>query len=165
MPEHAQILEYSVLPQKILIWLVRDSGIQSFEQAIDAKDLRERVSRHLQLLTSPSLNNDDELKRTSTEFYDLLIKPAEAALDRNKQLCIVPDKALNYLPFAAFVSSSSGKYLTDEYVLTRAPSSTIFIISSENARNRASSTEERLLSVGNPRFDRGVSDVVRSAVG
>lgn len=155
MPEQSQILQYSVLPHKILIWVLsKSSGIQPFEQAIDSKDLRNKVSRYLQLLADPAPNNQEEMKNASAEFYDLLIKPLEAALDRNKQLCIVPDKALNYLPFAAFVSSSSGKYLTQEFVLTRAPSATIFIIGSESALKRDSATQERLLSVGNPRFDR-----------
>jgi CHAT domain-containing protein len=154
MPEQAQIVQYSVLPEKTLIWVVSGSGIQTFEQAISAKDLRDKVSRYLQLLTSPPLNNEAELKSASIEFYDLLIKPVEAALDRNKQLCIVPDKALNYLPFGAFVSSSSGKYVADEFVLTRSPSATLFIISSESARDRNAPVAENLLIVGNPRFDR-----------
>ncbi len=155
MPDESQLIQYSVLPHKILIWLLsRSSGIQSFEQVIDAKALREKVSRYLQLLTSPSPDHEEELKRASMEFYDLLIKPVEGTLDRNKQLGIVPDKALNYLPYGAFVSSSSGKYLADEYVLTRAPSSTLFIFSSERARDSNAATAENLLSVGNPNFDR-----------
>ncbi|HVG34293.1 MAG TPA: CHAT domain-containing protein [Pyrinomonadaceae bacterium] len=153
MPEQAQILQYAVLQDKILIWLVSKSGVQSFEQMIDAKELREKVSNYLRLLSSPPVNNEEEVTRASAYFYDLLIKPVESMLDRNKQLCIVPDKLLNYLPYGAFVSGSSGKYLTNEYILTRAPSSTIFIISSENARSKDSTTPEKLLSVGNPRFD------------
>jgi CHAT domain-containing protein len=154
MPEEAQILQYSVLPEKTLIWIVSRSGIQSFEQAISAKDLRDKVSGYLQLLTSPSLNNEAELKSASLEFYDLLIKPVEAALDRKKQLCIVPDKALNYLPYGAFVSSSSGKYVAEEFVLTRSPSATLFILSSKSARDKDTAVAENLLIVGNPRFDR-----------
>jgi CHAT domain-containing protein len=153
LPEQAQILQYSVLPQKILIWLVSKSGAQPFERRIDAEDLREKVSNYLRLLSFPPASNEEEITRTSEDFYDLLIKPIESALDRNKQLCIVPDKFLNYLPYGAFVSRSSGKYLTQDYVLTRAPSSSIFIISSDNARIRDTATPERLLSVGNPRFD------------
>lgn len=154
MPEQAQILQYSVLPEKTLIWIVSGSDIQSFEQVINAKDLRDKVSRYLQFLTSPSLDNEVELNRASVEFYDLLIKPVEAVLDRKKQLCIVPDKALNYLPYGAFVSSSSGKYVADEFVLTRSPSATLFIISSESARDKDTSVAENFLIVGNPRFDR-----------
>jgi CHAT domain-containing protein/Tfp pilus assembly protein PilF len=153
MPEQAQILQYAVLPNKILIWLISKAGVQSFEQKIDAKDLREKVSTFLRLLSSPPVSNEEEVTRTAADFYDLLIKPIEPALDRSKQLCIVPDKVLNYLPYGAFISASSGKYLTQEYILTRAPSSTLFIISSENARSRNIATPEKLLSVGNPRFD------------
>lgn len=155
MPEQSQIVQYSVLPHKILIWLLsRSSGIHAFEQVIDAKDLREKVSTYLELLTSPSLGHEEELKRASLEFYDLLIKPMEALLDRNKQLSIVPDKSLNNLSYGAFISSSTGKYLANEFVLTRAPSSTLFIFSSDRASDRNALTAENVLSVGNPTFDR-----------
>ena len=153
IPAEAQLLQYSVLPDKILIWYVSVSGIQAFEQKIDAGDLRNKVSAYLQLLSNPPLNNEDEVKNASAEFYDLLIKPVETALDAKKQLCIVPDKALNFLPYGAFLSRSSGKYLTQEYTLTRAPSATLFIIGSESANTRSNVNGEKLLSVGNPRFD------------
>jgi CHAT domain-containing protein/Tfp pilus assembly protein PilF len=156
IPEQSQVLQYSVLQDKILIWLLsRSSGVQPFEHAIDVKDLHDKVSTYLQLLSDPSPNSEEELKRASRQFYDLLIKPAEAALDSNKQVCIVPDKVLNYLPYGAFISTSTGKYLAEEYVVTRAPSTTIFIKSSENALKRSTATTEKLASVGNPRFDRG----------
>lgn len=153
MPAEVQLLQYSVLPDKVLIWLVSPAGIQSFEHKIDAGDLRNKVSAYLQLLSSPPVDNEEAVRNASAEFYDLLIKPAEAALDGKKQLCIVPDKALNYLPYAAFLSRASGKYLTQEYALTRAPSTTLFIVSSESANTRSNVTGEKLLSVGNPRFD------------
>jgi CHAT domain-containing protein len=101
------------------------------------------------------VGEEGEVTRAAADLYDLLIKPAEAALDREKQLCIVPDKSLNYLPFGALVSRPSGRYLTQEYILTRSLSATLFIVGSENARGKEDATPERLLSVGNPRFDRG----------
>jgi CHAT domain-containing protein/Tfp pilus assembly protein PilF len=156
MPEQTQILQYSVLYNKILIWLISKSGVLPFAQAIDAKELREKASNYLQLLSSPPVNNEEEVKRASADFYDLLIKPVESSLDRNKQLCIVPDKVLNYLPYGAFISRSSGKYLTQQYTLIRAPSSNLFIISSEKARGKSEGRAERLLSVGNPAFDHKV---------
>lgn len=154
MPEQAQILQYSVLQHKILIWLISKSGVQHFEQGIDAGELSGKVSDYLRLLSAPSADDEEEVTGRARDFYDLLIKPAEASLDRAKQLCVVPDKGLNYLPFGAFVSRPTGKYLTQEYVLTRAPSATLFVIGSENARGREASSSEKLLSVGNPRFDR-----------
>jgi CHAT domain-containing protein len=153
MPEHAQILQYSVLPRKILIWMFSRTNLRVFEQPMDAGILREKVSTYLHLLSMPPVNNDEEVRSAAEDFYDLLVKPAEAELDRQKQLCIVPDKALNELPFAAFISRASGKYLVQEYVLTRAPSATIFIVSSDQAASRAALNDAQVLSVGNPRFD------------
>lgn len=154
MPEASQILQYSVLPHRILIWLISTSGVQTFRTEVDDAELREKVSAYLQLISAPSIDSEAQLRSLSAEFYDLLIGPAAGALDANKQLCIVPDKALNYVPFAALFSRASGKYLTQEYVLNQAPSSTLFVLGYEKARDKETTVPERLLSVGNPRFDR-----------
>ncbi|MDQ3818242.1 MAG: CHAT domain-containing protein [Acidobacteriota bacterium] len=156
MPEEAQIVQYSVLENRTLIWVVSKSQTLSFEQPIGSKELRDRVSNYLQLISDTPANNEEEVGRAAEDLYDLLIKPLEPFLDRGKQLCIVPDKVLSYLPFAALVSRSSGKYLTQEFTLTLAPSSNIFIVCSENARRKEGADEERLLSVGNPSFDHKV---------
>jgi CHAT domain-containing protein len=65
----------------------------------------------------------------------------------------VPDKSLYRLPFAALFSKSKNKYLIEEQAISYAPSSSIFVIASENARQKESLADESLLSVGNPRFD------------
>jgi CHAT domain-containing protein len=82
-----------------------------------------------------------------------LIKPVEHLLGVGKQLCIVPDKILSYLPFAALKSQASGKYFIEEHGFVLSPSSSMFIICSDAAREKESSKSERLLSVGNPKFD------------
>ena len=81
------------------------------------------------------------------------MKPVEPWLDADKQICIVPDKILNYLPFGALITPS-GKYLMEEKLLGRAPSSSIFITCSDSAAERAAAVNERLLSIGDPKFDR-----------
>jgi CHAT domain-containing protein len=87
-------------------------------------------------------------------LYDDLIAPVERYLDRSRVLCVIPDKSLNYLPFEALISSASGRYLVEDYKVERAPSATILIVSSEQAKNRERATKEKLLSVGNPSFNR-----------
>jgi CHAT domain-containing protein len=82
-----------------------------------------------------------------------LIKPVEGYLNREAQLCIIPDGSLNFLPFAALVSQS-GKYLIEDFTLETSPSATSFILSSDQASLRKLNGAERLLVVGNPYFDR-----------
>jgi CHAT domain-containing protein len=97
--------------------------------------------------------DDEGTRRQATELYRVLISPIQGLLDRGQQICIVPDKVLNHLPFSALVSPE-GQYLISDYLLSFAPSSNIFLACSEDARLRGGSINERVLSVGNPSFDR-----------
>lgn len=154
MPERAQILYYAVIDDKLIIWRISKRNFQSFERPINSKELTEKVLNYLQYVTKPAASDDEEMMQKSKELYDLLIKPAEALLDRDKQLIVIPDKILNHLPYAALVSSTTGKYLAEEYALTFSPSSSIFIICSDAAKKREGNKPEKLLIVGNPHFDR-----------
>jgi CHAT domain-containing protein len=83
-----------------------------------------------------------------------LIGPVEKYLEKERLLCIVPDKTLSFLPFAALVSSSSGRHLIEDYTIQFAPSATIFIKTSQRAAQLRASKSEQALVVGNPYFDR-----------
>lgn len=158
MPAEAQVLQYAVLRNSVLIWVVNKSRDKFFAASEDVPigDLNKRVKNFLDLISRSSESDFDEFSDQSKYLYDLLIKPVENALDPTRLLCIVPDKILNHLPFAALRSQSSGKYFVvrQERGFVLSPSSTLFAISSEAARERNSSNTERLLSVGNPLFDR-----------
>ncbi len=74
-------------------------------------------------------------------------------LASGKLLCLVPDKSLHQLAFATLVSPA-GKYLLEDYALCYAPSASVLVLASENARRKEHVTNESLLSIGNPEFDR-----------
>ena len=154
LPERAQIVQYSVLENKLVVWVISERGISSVDTVISETELTEKVRTYLKFASSPSLPNPDEVMRYGKHLHHILFEPVEPLLDRQKQLCIVPDKVLSYLPFAALMSSSSGRYLLEDYRLIVSPSSTIFIASSQTARDKNLRKEERLLSVGDPRFDK-----------
>ena len=155
MPEQTEILQYGVLESKLLIWVVSKERISPVAREISQKELTDKVLGYLNLASSRSASNSQELQSRAKDLFDILIKPVESLLDPSKQICVVPDKVLCYLPFAALVSSSSGRYLIEDYRLIVSPSSTVFIVSSQIAREKKEmKEEERLLSVGNPKFDR-----------
>src|SRR5215213_866706 len=153
LPDHTQLLEYSVLGDKTIIWVLTKNSITAATAAITRDELNQETQAYLQLLTRASPNRDD-VTRQAKKLYAALIKPAEGYLDKNLQLCIIPDDKLNLLPFASLVSPETGRFLIEDYTLRTAPSATIFITSSENAKLRQPVSRERLLVVGNPRFDR-----------
>lgn len=154
MPEQAQIIQYAVLDNKLIIWVVNRANVRSKEVPLNTHALSEQVDEYLRGVNEPSARSDAETERRAENLYNILIKPVEPLLDKDKLLCFVPDKFLHYLPFGALVSTDTGRYLLEDFRLERAPSSTVFVDCSEQARQRAGRIEERLLSVGDPSFDR-----------
>jgi len=154
MPEQAQILQYSVLADKLLIWLLSRSRFEVQEQKISRQELSDKVTAWLKLISQSSLSSTEEVRQRAEELYRVLIAPVEPLLDTSKLLCVSPDEELNYLPFGALVAPQSGRPLIGQYPLILVPSSTIFVASSSLARQKEGAREEKVLSVGDPHFDR-----------
>ncbi|HXU38422.1 MAG TPA: CHAT domain-containing tetratricopeptide repeat protein [Blastocatellia bacterium] len=151
LPERAQILQYAVLDDKVLIWVISSKDFAVAESKTSLKELKDKTLAYCNAVT----NNKEDISERSKELYDILIAPVESLLDATRQICIVPDKVLNYLPFNTLVSPRSGHYLISDYVLSYSPSSNVFLLCTEDAaRKNALTGGERLLSVGNPSIDR-----------
>lgn len=148
LPEQLQFVQYVVLPDKLAIWIVSKTRFDLLEKEITATELKERVDAYQALITEKA--RPAEIKQAAQQLYQLLI-PSDLA--RDKQLCFVPDKSLHQLAFATLVSPD-GKYLLEDYALFYAPSASVLVLSSENAQRREQVKDERLLSIGNPDFDR-----------
>lgn len=153
LPEPVQVLQYSLLKDELLIWVVSREGVSNVAVHIPQKELEEKVGAYLRLLSSIS-EKGDELPGLARELHDSLIKPVEPLLDKRKQVYVVPDKILNLLPFGTLVSSRSGRYMIEDYVLALSPSSTMLIVCTEIARGKGEAGAEKILSIGNPQFDR-----------
>jgi len=158
LSQQAQIVQYAVLEDKLLIWVVTQNSFEIVEEKISLSGLRDRVDSYWGVVSSLSIDRENEANATkqAKELYEILIAPLEARnlLDKKKSVCIVPDKVLNYLPFNALVSTKTGRYIIDEYHLTFAPSANVYLRCSEWALQRSGKTDESLLSLGNPSFDR-----------
>jgi CHAT domain-containing protein/tetratricopeptide (TPR) repeat protein len=151
LPDKSQIIEYSVLADRTLIWVVNNEGLHVKETNITQASLEDKVRRYVNSITDPASQEDSA--KQARELFHLLIEPVEGFLDRAKQLAIIPDKSLNELPFGALVSADN-KYLVEDYCMTYSPSATVFILKSTQASGNVLNRPERLLSIGNPSFDR-----------
>lgn len=154
MPERVQILQYTVLSDKVIIWLIRKDGFETREKKVNANELDGHIRRYLSLIAAPPNGSDAEARVAAVALYDILLQPVESLLDGKKLICVVPDKLLNHLPFGALISPATGKYLIADYPLIYSPSSSVFVSGSEAASDRAPQATETLLSVGAPAFDR-----------
>jgi len=155
LPLETQLLEYAVLDDKVVMWVMTRNGLKSAHTTIRRDELDEKIHRFLRALDRiPTYESNDEIIELAKELYVNLIAPVEGYLDSGLQLCVVPDKNLSFLPFTALVSPTSGKYLVEDYTLQTAPSATIFIKASQQAEQKAWNRTEQALIVGNPYFDR-----------
>lgn len=146
LSEHAQIVQYQLLDGKLTIWLITKTRFELTQKQIESIEFERLISDYRQSI----IDQSDPQKRTAyaKRLYEIVIPDT---LERDKTLCLVPDKTLHQIPFASLISPAD-EYLIEEYELVYSPSSSIFVIASENAHLKKD-LEESLLSIGNPQFD------------
>jgi CHAT domain-containing protein/uncharacterized protein HemY len=153
MPERVQILQYAVLEDKVLIWLVSKDNFTVVPSDIDSEKLNEKVAAYIQSVSDQNNQKQEEAKTLARELYDLLITPVVSQLDPTREICVIPQKILFHLPFAA-LAAPDGKPFLAQFNFFYAPSANVFLLSTENARQKSAFTDETFLSIGNPSFDR-----------
>src|SRR5205814_845454 len=117
-----QLVQYALLNDKLLIWVVTKNRVQVQDVAISLPTLTEQIKQYCNLVVRPAAQSSPALREAAQALYKLLIQPIAAALDQEKIVCLVPDKALHYLPFQALVVPTTGQYLIEQYTLMYAAS-------------------------------------------
>ena len=135
------IVEFHVLDDRVIAWVLRPSGIQGHLLQRSRKDLAADVEgfRQAVFTRSPAVSTWGE------RLHGLLIAPLQLA--PAEQLVIVPHDALHYLPFQAL--QQGGRYLIEGHALGFAPSASLAM----QLVRRASTDKSRLVAFGNPGTD------------
>jgi CHAT domain-containing protein/tetratricopeptide (TPR) repeat protein len=150
LPVANQIIEYTVLDDKTLIWVINQHDFQVKESQVSRGQLENLVRNYLRSVSEP---HSDDVTTQGRKLFELLIQPVESLLDHKQQLNIIPDKVLNLLPFASLVSTTSNKFLIDDYCISYSPSATVLILASGGASKINPGHPEKILSIGNPSFN------------
>lgn len=153
LPAHAQLLQHSVLGDQLIIWVVTHEGVESRAHKITADELGRKVNDYLRRIAAAGGDDDGGTEAAARELYAVLVGPVEHLLSAGRLLCVVPDKILSHLPFAALVSPE-GKFLVEKHTLVVAPSANVFAVCTKRAAELGEGRAETLLSVGNPDFAR-----------
>jgi CHAT domain-containing protein/Tfp pilus assembly protein PilF len=167
MPERAQLLQYAALEDKLIIWLVTPRRFEQITVNVPSWRLTELATNYLAQISAPAGADNQRWRQTAEELYEILFQPIAPLVEPNKQICIVPDKIINRLPYGALISRATGRYLIEDYLLAYAPSASLFALCAEEANRNPGQSPEHLLSVGNPSFDRrdfpGMEDLPAAA--
>lgn len=151
IPANVQILQYYVLDNKVIIWVLTQENFFTATVNIRRSELDEMITSYLNLLQVNRNIEQSAAAALAVKLYEILIRPIAVHLDLNKQLCLIPNKKLFVLPFAALIDNE-GRYLLTRFVLFYAPSANTFILCTENAGKKQRSGNESFLGVGNPEF-------------
>lgn len=152
IPEQVQLLQYSVLKDKVIIWLITGKDFQTVHTEVTIQELQDAVFSYLDLLKSHDDAGKDKEIELSRRLYRILIAPIEGKLDGPKKICLIPDKFLFHLPFAALISEKTDRYLISDYEIFYSPSANVFLLNTDEARKHNNISDETLLSIGNPAF-------------
>ncbi len=141
LPPATAIVYFHVLRASLLIGVLSGRGLDAVESGLGEAALNAAVE------AVPDDMGAGRNSRTLSALFDHLLRPVWDHLEGIDTLVIVPDKALNSVPFAALVDSRTGSYLVESKTLIFAPSATTYYQALERDRDTAPS-EARFLLVG-----------------
>jgi CHAT domain-containing protein len=147
LPEHAALVEYRLLRDGILAWVI---GKRSFLQIRIPAD-RRQVKAEVEAFVRQTASGRPLRPRQGEYLFDLLIRPLQAGLAGVDHLVLVADRELCTLPFAALPDGRTGRYLAADYVLALAPSATAYVKALTRLQ-RPHRGMPTALAVGNPRL-------------
>lgn len=121
IPSGIQIVEYALLPERLLIWVTTNNSFKTRSVTLKRADIERQVQAFL-----ADLRSKQPTSQAAVALYKTLITPIEDLLDPNRALAIIPDGALHGLPFAALICPESG-YLINKYAVVVSPTLSHFL--------------------------------------
>jgi CHAT domain-containing protein len=108
------IVEYTLLEDRLLIWVVADGILRHQEVPLNRDEFTEEVQRFIHYVSRP--DPTDSLSTLEGNLYRTLIFPVRDWLDPSKPLVIIPDRILHRLPFSA-LTSPDGRFLIEDFAI------------------------------------------------
>ena len=132
VPDDVQILEYVILKDRLLIWLLSKGKMDSIAVSITRTDLDSLVATFLE-----RMSNQEDIGTAAEDLYKILIEPIESRLDPHRALAIIPDQTLHRLNFPALRSPSSKKFLIEQFPILESPNLTTLLAGRSGVPSRS----------------------------
>jgi CHAT domain-containing protein/tetratricopeptide (TPR) repeat protein len=151
------LIEYFVGEDKSFAWLVSNEKI-SYAFMPPGKELQKQIADYRRLIAERSADSSkrspDSFAAQSRQLYHILVKPFEHDLSNIRNLIIVPDSSLAYVPFetlladaAAPAKSPEAPFLLERFAIVYAPSASALAA----IRTAAPASAARgLIAIGDP---------------
>jgi len=140
------LVEYFGDDQAFFAFVMNRNDIHAHR--LDANGLDKNIRQLRDLIAH---QENPELKRTSNQLFDQLIRPLEKTL--SKRLIIVPHGILHYLPFAAL--QKADRFLIEDHTISTLPSASVM----EFLKAPSTTGSVSALVFGNPDLGRAELDL------
>jgi HEAT repeat protein/CHAT domain-containing protein len=154
LPVEVAVLQYLILPDKVIVFVIKNSGIEIVEIPVKKEDLEDAEKQFTAGIRARIGDFKSEAFRSmAIKLNDILIKPIEDS-GKLKGITIVgisPNGFLHYVPFGALISSDKEEgtqYLIDRYSLFSINSTSILAVAMDRAEQKTGG--RTLLAFGNP---------------
>jgi len=154
MPVNTTILVYAVVEGRLIIWIVRSTGI-----SVSAHQPKwHPISALVQRLTgTPGGRQAADRNDVLEQLYRELVEPASRDLRAGDRIIFIPTNSLYSVPFAALRAPGFGRFLVQDHEVGIAPSVSEFIAAVERDRRLWAMPLSSALLVGDPTMDRQVA--------
>ncbi|MDX2042416.1 MAG: CHAT domain-containing protein [Acidobacteriota bacterium] len=150
LPNHIQILSYSVTENRLIIWHITKEHFSSVSVAASASEIKNLVTDYLSNVRSKADINQTNM--VASKLFHYLISPVSEHLNKEQLLCIVPAPEFNRLPFSALLSIENNRYLVEDFLIVTSPSASILLQTIALAKQKPSLPTKSFIGISNPRF-------------
>ncbi len=121
IPRDVAVIEYVVLPRKVIIFAASHAGIDVSTSAVDRNELAARIATLDEKIRRRA--PVAEIRAGAAALFVELIAPVRAQIASFETLVFVPDRQLYAVPFAALYDERNGQHLIEEFTIRIARSS------------------------------------------
>jgi tetratricopeptide (TPR) repeat protein len=118
------LVEYALLPDRVLVWIVQPSSVSALELPPHASDIAAAVNAVHDAFDSDADGGDPSHKPLA-RLGDLVYEPIASAVRSAKRIIVVANKSLRAAPFSAL--RDNGRYLIEDHDLVIAPSAAAYV--------------------------------------
>jgi CHAT domain-containing protein len=165
-------VEYKLLPDKLLVWVVKKNGLEVVSVSLSRQELTQLVQDFLVAIGASGFEkfrkrfseNPQRLFKESSSLgerlYSHLVAPIEKHLSDRDVIYFIPDDVLHYLPFAALTvpGADSRQFLLEKYKIAYMPSLNVYNYLAKRQNNKPVRSTAKILVIGNPTGDLGNSE-------
>jgi CHAT domain-containing protein len=139
------LVEITVLPDEVVAWTMRRSGISISRHSVSSARVEELVERYERAIDADS----QEVQTIGSDLFDIVIRPLGLRPESDKTVTFITHRLLRRVPLASLYDRARKQYLVKDFAVGTAPSAAVYWFCS--ARRSDDGQTGEVVAIGNTR--------------